>query len=194
MIKNCLLLKRIAINFMSKQFITTMNKYQSGLAYIDVEENGNPFDLFKQWLEESKKYGKINNKENPKVSACFLWSYIKEEKNINRQVRIEGTVEQLSDKECAGYYNGQPLFAQIRSNIIRNQSAKVDWIDLKKKHDELLEKVKTTNEPLQMPEHEVAYKIIPTMFDFYYAWNQNIADRILFTRNGNDWALDRIAA
>lgn len=212
---------------------------ESGLAYIDAKENCNPFDLFKEWLEESKTYGNFNLatfslatasrtgdvsnrtvvlrdykdnslifvtdengkkvqhiKENPKVAACFVWSYVKDEKFIKRQVRMEGTAVQLPREECLAYYNKEPLFGKIRSHICQ-QDQRINWNDLKKKHDELLKEVKTTNKELPMPDHHVTFKIIPSRFDFYLAWDNYIADRLEFIKNsgsGNGWEFHHLAA
>ncbi|KAJ8959820.1 hypothetical protein NQ318_011552 [Aromia moschata] len=133
-------------------------------------------------------------KDNPKVSGCFFWGYQKDEKFIHKQIRIEGIAEKLSNEECEEYHNKDPLFCQIRSHICQ-QGQKVDWDELKKKHDEILEAVKETNKPLKMPEYYVAYRIIPNMFDFYYSYNTNIADRLAFTKQCEDkWTFERIAA
>lgn len=41
----------------------------------------------------------------------------------------------------------------------------------------------------------VAYKIIPNRFDFYFSWNNNIADRIEFIqKDGNEWEFYHVAA
>ncbi|XP_018562283.1 uncharacterized protein LOC108904283 [Anoplophora glabripennis] len=140
----------------------------------------------------SKKIQQI--KANPKVSACFFWNYTKDEKYIQRQVRIEGISVEMSFQECLEYYNKEPLYCKIRSHICQ-QGQKVDWDTLKKKHDEILEEIKTTNKQLPMPEYLVAYKIIPNKFDFYFAWDNNIADRLEFIqKSGNGWEFYHVAA
>ncbi|VEN35859.1 unnamed protein product [Callosobruchus maculatus] len=131
--------------------------------------------------------------ENPAVSACLYFSYLKDRKHIERQVRIEGTAEKLSKEKCKNYYDREPVHAKIR-NIICDQGAKIEWDDLKTKHDELLRKYKEGQVELEMPEHVVAYMIRPHKFDFYYAYDTYIADRIVFCKDKNgEWKCERVA-
>ncbi|KAJ8918594.1 hypothetical protein NQ315_013099 [Exocentrus adspersus] len=140
----------------------------------------------------SKKAQQI--KDNPKVSACFLWSYVKDEKHINRQVRLEGSATAMSHEESLKYYEEEPLYCKIRSYICQ-QDKVVNWDNLKVEHDKLLKEVKENDKELPMPPCYAAYRIIPTSFDFYFAWDNNIADRVVFVKqSGNEWEFHHVAA
>lgn len=134
---------------------------------------------------------------NPRVAACFLFVYFNAEisKAISRQVRIEGIVEQLSPEIIERQYNAQPLFAKIRTNLIKKQGEEVKWEELKRKHDKLLEKVTKGDIELRVPNNFVSYKIVPKQFDFYHAASEEIADRVLFKNDGSEgWSHCHIAA
>ncbi|CAH1967727.1 unnamed protein product [Acanthoscelides obtectus] len=131
--------------------------------------------------------------ENPNVSACIYFSYIKDGKHVERQVRVEGVAEKLNKEKCKDYYEREPVYAKIRS-IICDQGEKIEWDDLKKKHDEILRKYKEGAVGLEMPEHVVAYLIRPQKLDLYYAYDNFIADRIVFFKDKNaEWKLERVA-
>lgn len=53
------------------------------------------------------------------------------------QVRVIGTVAELSESEIVEFYKDEPLFARIRSKICRC-GEEVDWNELKAKHDQVL--------------------------------------------------------
>lgn len=53
------------------------------------------------------------------------------------QVRVTGTVAELSESEIVEFYKDEPLFARIRSKICRC-GEEVDWNELKAKHDQVL--------------------------------------------------------
>nr|CAH7757076.1 unnamed protein product [Callosobruchus chinensis] len=131
--------------------------------------------------------------ENPTVSACLYFSYNKDGTHIERQVRIEGVAEKLSEEKCKEFYDREPVHAKIR-NIICDQGKKIEWDDLKAKHDQLLQKYKDGKIGLEMPKHVVAYMIQPHKFDFYYAFDNYIADRIVFCKeNSCEWKFERVA-
>lgn len=122
--------------------------------------------------------------ENPKVSLNFMFLYSTDVSDqITRQVRIEGMAEQLSKDVSERIYNEQPLPAKIRGHFIQEQGVEVKWEDLKRSHDEFLEKVNKGEVDLKMPDHIVAYKIVPKRFEFYHAAGQEIADKVLFVRD-----------
>lgn len=49
-------------------------------------------------------------------------------------------------------YKAEPLFAKIRSHLC-HQDAVVDWNQMKKQHDELMEKVEAKEISLPVPDH-----------------------------------------
>lgn len=109
---------------------------------------------------------------NPKVATTFLYIYAEnDERSLSRQVyvinclllnntrhcllqiRIEGTVVELNRSICEKYFRNQPISSQIR-DVICNQNQEIDWNDLKKKHDELLQKIEREEIQLEMPENQ----------------------------------------
>ncbi|XP_050512034.1 pyridoxine/pyridoxamine 5'-phosphate oxidase isoform X1 [Diabrotica virgifera virgifera] len=132
--------------------------------------------------------------ENPNVAACFLLQYLKDDKShVVRQIRCQGSVIKLPYKETAKYYEKDPLFCQIRSQIVPKQGEKVDWNELKIKHDELLKNVKSGLK-LRMPEYQVGYEIHPRCFDFYHSLGGEIADRIIFEKSSDgSWSSHHVA-
>nr|XP_023028108.1 uncharacterized protein LOC111516162 [Leptinotarsa decemlineata] len=129
--------------------------------------------------------------ENPNVAACFLWLYKKDENFINRQVRVEGTAKEISREDCRKYFENESLLAQVRAHLGK-QGQKVNWDELKTKYDEILKEVKENGMKINLPQHVTAYKITPNYFDFYYSFNEAIADRIIFEEDENEWTFERV--
>ncbi|XP_030767431.1 uncharacterized protein LOC115891165 [Sitophilus oryzae] len=207
-------------------------RMSSGLSYIDVPENCQPSNLFKQWADDYKKYthsgivlfnlatsfknGDVANRtlalqeisdddglifhakfnslkvkqieENPKASVSFLFTYTNETSNkrISQQVRMKGFIEKLPPSYSDKIFEKQPLFAKLRSVLIEEQGVPVCWEELKKKHDDLLDKVNKGEIKLKTPKQLVLYKIMPVKYDFYHANENEIGDRILFSKSKDD--------
>ena len=49
----------------------------------------------------------LSIKENPRAEMCFYW------KSLSRQVRINGTISQVTDKEADDYYSTRPYGSKI---------------------------------------------------------------------------------
>lgn len=132
--------------------------------------------------------------ENPNAAMNFLW--IKEDPSgliLSRQVRAEGGIKQLVEDEWVDIYEKEPLFCKIRA-VVCHQGKKIEWQQLKDDHDRTLKKWQQGELVMEKPNHVVAYKMFPTMMEFYETYGSRIADRVMFLKQGEDWVSNRIAA
>jgi pyridoxamine 5'-phosphate oxidase len=142
--------------------------------------------------ERSNKIKEIN--ENPQVAATILLIYNKSDEKITRQIRLTGIAERLSAEQCKLYFEKESLSAKIRSWVCQDCRT-VDWNELKMKHDQLLKEVVENKKVLEMPDTQMAYKIVPYEIDFYSSVGDQIADRILFKRaKSPEWTYERLMA
>jgi len=132
--------------------------------------------------------------ENPYAAMSFLWVTNDEDGRIlSRQVRIEGDVKSLEYPLWEEIYEREPLFCKIRAYVC-HQGKKVTWDELKEHHDELLREFENGSHDLHKPDHVVAYKLFPTMFEFYESEGPVIADRVMYLKEEGEWENSRIAA
>lgn len=133
--------------------------------------------------------------ENPEACMTFLWCYRRADgMTVNQQVRIEGATVELTPDQYGDIYEREPLYCKVRAHVC-HQGVEVDWNELKKNHDDLLQKVAEGGQTLPCPDHFVAYKLYPKMIEFYYAHDSFIGDRIMFVKKGEGkWENTRIAA
>ncbi|KAI4481455.1 hypothetical protein M0804_009575 [Polistes exclamans] len=132
----------------------------------------------------------------PQAALCFVWLYINDKgQNIARQVRVEGPMKKLKQSEFKHLYDREPLFCKIRSHLC-HQDKEVDWDELKRRHDQILEEYRRGENELPMPDHFIGYKLLPTMVEFYYARDELIGDRVQYNRNSltEGWQHRRLAA
>lgn len=121
---------------------------------------------------------------NPVASLTFFW------KELERQVRIDGTVEKVSAEESDAYYQTRPLGSRIGA-WASPQSRPIDsrawlekrWTALSVEHGQTPKR----------PPHWGGYRVIPEEMEFWQGRMSRLHDRIVFTRTGSDWKISRLA-
>jgi pyridoxamine 5'-phosphate oxidase len=123
--------------------------------------------------------------ENPKASALFPWVA------LARQVIIEGKVEKVSRSETIKYFATRPFGSQVgawvsdQSQVISSRSI------LEKKWEEMKKKFKEGKVPV--PDLWGGYRIMPDRIEFWQGQENRLHDRILYSRKGSEWIIERLA-
>jgi pyridoxamine 5'-phosphate oxidase len=105
-------------------------------------------------------------------------------------VRIEGRVERVSAAESDAYYSSRPLGARL-SAWASAQSAPVpsrafleeSLREMRARHGE--------NPP--RPPHWGGYRVVPQRIEFWQGRADRLHDRLLYTRDGAAWRIERLA-
>lgn len=123
---------------------------------------------------------------NPHAALTFFWD------TLERQVRIQGTVEWTSDAESDEYFQSRPRGSQLGA-IISKQSAVIASRDvLEQSLADLTEKV--GDAPLQRPSTWGGYRIVPTEFEFWQGRPSRLHDRIRYTLTRHSgWVRERLS-
>jgi len=121
-----------------------------------------------------------------KSSACllFLWS------DLERQVRIEGSVEKVSASESDEYYVTRPLGARL-SAWASNQSETVASRQILEKA--MAEAKQRHGEHPPRPPHWGGYRVLPQAIEFWQGRADRLHDRLLYSRAGAGWKIQRLA-
>ncbi len=123
--------------------------------------------------------------QNPNVAAEFLWL------GLERQVRILGKCEKITKSESLSYFLKRSRGSQIgawvsdQSSII--SSRKLLGMQIQK----IKEKFKKGDVPL--PDFWGGYRIIPHKIEFWQGRESRLHDRILYTKEANEWKISRLA-
>ncbi|KAI4339753.1 hypothetical protein MLD38_024661 [Melastoma candidum] len=128
--------------------------------------------------------------ENPFASLLFYWE------GLNRQVRVEGFVEKVSDHESEQYFHSRPRGSQIGA-IVSNQSAVVPGrVELHQQYKELVDKF-SNMEVIPKPKHWGGYRLKPEAFEFWQGQQSRLHDRLRYTPEEIDrkrvWKIERLA-
>lgn len=122
---------------------------------------------------------------NANAALVFFW------KEIERQVRIEGTVEKVNDKESDEYFSSRPegsrigAWASPQSTVIKDRQIL----------DDNVEKFTSTfKNSIPRPPHWGGYRVMPELIEFWQGRKNRLHDRIQYTKAQNgSWKVDRLA-
>ncbi|WP_251979448.1 pyridoxamine 5'-phosphate oxidase [Salinibacter ruber] len=126
--------------------------------------------------------------QNPHAALVFLW------KPLERQVRIEGTVERLPAEESTEYFHRRPRGAQMGA-WASPQSRVVDSrADLEENLDTVKAEYEDEDE-IPRPSHWGGYVVRPTEVEFWQGRPNRLHDRLRYRRSdpAGDWTLERLA-
>lgn len=117
--------------------------------------------------------------ENPRASLCFFWS------DLNKQVRINGTVEKVSEGESDEYFATRDRKSQIGAWASKQSEPLADTKTL------LADVAKKAAEfgvgEVPRPEFWGGFRVIPSHIEFWQRGEYRVHKRILYTRDGDGW-------
>ncbi len=122
---------------------------------------------------------------NPFATLVFFW------KELERQVRIEGTVEKIAAADSDAYFNSRPVGSRIGA-WASPQSTVISDRTLLEENVKQLE-VKYADGNIPRPEHWGGYVVKPTQVEFWQGRSSRLHDRIRYELKNDDWIIERLA-
>ncbi|MBC7777820.1 MAG: pyridoxamine 5'-phosphate oxidase [Phycisphaerae bacterium] len=124
--------------------------------------------------------------ENPRAALLFTWL------DLQRQIRIEGRVEKIAPEASFAYFQSRPRSSQIGA-WASPQSHPIEGREVLEKWEAAMELKFAGLEKLPLPPNWGGYRVIPEVFEFWQGRLSRLHDRILYTREGEGWKIERLA-
>ena len=122
---------------------------------------------------------------NPYAALVFYWA------KLDRQVRVEGSLSRTSRDESREYFATRPRESQIGA-WASEQSEEIESRAVLEQRAAELEKQYGDGE-IDCPEHWGGYRLKPERIEFWKSRIGRLHDRILYQRDGDAWAITRLA-
>jgi pyridoxamine 5'-phosphate oxidase len=124
---------------------------------------------------------------NPKASLTFFWA------EIERQVRIVGTVSKVSTEESDAYFLSRPYGSQLGA-WASPQSQEILSRDVIETNQKDLER-KFTEYSIIRPPHWGGYRLVPHRVEFWQGRPNRLHDRICYEKvlGSSSWKVARLA-
>ncbi|MBN8543753.1 MAG: pyridoxamine 5'-phosphate oxidase [Alphaproteobacteria bacterium] len=116
---------------------------------------------------------------NPQAALCFYWM------PLEKQVRIEGTVIKVSDRESDAYFNSRErgrqigAWASLQSQSLESREALENRVqEIEKQYE---------GKPIPRPPHWGGWRLVPQTIEFWHQGQYRLHDRYIFTRENDAW-------
>jgi pyridoxamine 5'-phosphate oxidase len=123
--------------------------------------------------------------QNPHAALVFYWP------EVERQVRIEGTITRTSESESEIYFASRPVDARLSAAASPQGEPVASRAILEARINELRKQFPDGNVP--RPPHWGGYRLTPTRFEFWQGRPNRLHDRIEYHLANNTWAVQRLA-
>ncbi len=118
-------------------------------------------------------------KENPKATMCFHW------KSLLRQIRISGSLKQVSNETADKYYNSRAYDSRIGAWASRQSSVLNSRDSLLKTLDEFKKKY-NNKEKVPRPDHWSGFNLEPSSIEFWLDGENRIHERLKYSLGKNN--------
>ena len=133
---------------------------------------------------DSHKGGELE--KNPNACLVFFW------KELERQVRIVGTVKKVSATESDEYFSSRPEGSRIGAWASSQSSVIVSREVIEKNSSTYQQEFMNGNIP--RPPHWGGYIVMPRVIEFWQGRPNRLHDRIQYTLEENGvWKIERLA-
>jgi len=121
---------------------------------------------------------------NPQAALLFHW------KSLQRQVRIEGAVERVTDAEADAYYATRARISQLGAWASLQSQALESRAVLEGRLAEM--EARYPGEEIPRPPHWSGYRVLPARMEFWQEMPFRLHDRTIYIKDGEGWSAGKL--
>ncbi len=168
-------------NAMTLATVTPGNKPAARVLLLKEVDSDGCFVFYTNY--NSQKGVELNN--NPNAALVFLWL------EMQRQVRVGGRTEKVSDATSDDYFAIRPRKSQI-SAVVSPQSQEVSS---RARLEEAFSAIENqyAGKTVERPVHWGGFRLHPETLEFWQGRENRLHDRLLYTHQNGQWKITRLA-
>jgi pyridoxamine 5'-phosphate oxidase len=127
----------------------------------------------------------VELESNPRAALLFSWL------ELERQIRIEGTVSRLPVAEADQYFRTRPLgsrhgaWASVQSSVIPGREWLLDQV--------LGAEARHPDGDVPLPPHWGGYIVAPSRYEFWQGRQNRLHDRLRYRLQEGEWVIERLS-
>ncbi|MCP9200715.1 pyridoxamine 5'-phosphate oxidase [Gramella sp. GC03-9] len=167
---NAMHLSTVGVNGMPKTRVVLLKSYSR-----------DGFIFFSNYHSEKG----IQLDENPQCCLSFFWPA------LEKQVIIQGKVSKIAEAESTAYFKSRPKGSQLGAHASAQSSVIGSRAILENRLAKLEEEYKNLEIP--KPTNWGGYIVKPINMEFWQGRRNRLHDRILYSKNNDNWKIERLA-
>jgi pyridoxamine 5'-phosphate oxidase len=122
--------------------------------------------------------------ENPRAALVLYWH------PFGRQVRVEGSVEQIPAEQSDAYFRSRPLGSRLSAAVSHQSEVVANREELEQATAELGQR---SGEEVPRPESWGGYRLAPELWEFWQHRLDRLHDRFRYRPDARGWIIERLA-
>lgn len=122
---------------------------------------------------------------NPRAALVFHWAI------LERQVRVEGRVERITEAESETYFRSRPRGSRIGAWASRQSAPLAERAELERRVREI--EGRYPGEDVPLPPFWGGFRLAPERIEFWQGRIDRLHDRLRYTRSDDAWIVERLS-